>query len=166
MRSHFLAGRGTAQRTGQPGLHSALIVRKTTDTSQGIQVTFDMSSRSTAAKASDPGVAYAGAPGIIGEIGWVARQASGHRLSSELGREFWLRKAAVLDRIALQEVATYATEVAASAVETAELAALRLIEYDTARRGLSTRGADLSAGLEHREYVREEYRAWSLTQHI
>lgn len=83
-----------------------------------------------------------------------------------MDREFWIRKAALLDRIALQEVDTYAPEVATSAVQTAEQAALRLVERDSANGLLSLRGADLASGPDHREYVREAYHAWSLTQAI
>lgn len=47
-----------------------------------------------------PEQAYATAPGIIREIGWTARTAADRERGAH-EREYWLRKAAVLDRIAL-----------------------------------------------------------------
>jgi hypothetical protein len=127
-------------------------------------MTFETSDPETAFNTSDPDVTYADAPSIISEIGWVTQQAAGRRLGSELGREFWLRKAALLDRIALQEAAPYAPEVAATAIQTAEGAALGLIDYDSAHTGLSPRGADLATDADRRDYVREQYSNWSLSQ--
>ena len=55
-----------------------------------------------------PKVAYAKAPSIVSEIGWIARTARAvahgpDDVTSQ--REFWLRKAALLDRIALDDEA-------------------------------------------------------------
>ncbi|HET6860671.1 MAG TPA: hypothetical protein VFH94_26685 [Streptomyces sp.] len=41
-----------------------------------------------------PERAYALAPSILSEIAWTAERARALRLDIELGREFWLRKAA------------------------------------------------------------------------
>ncbi|MBZ4321467.1 hypothetical protein [Streptomyces huiliensis] len=110
----------------------------------------------TEAPTSDPATAYVNAPSIIAEIGWVARQRA-----SEPDREFWLRKAAVFDRIAIKEAANYAPEVAASAIEAAGAAALQLVRYDAMHEGLSPRGLELVTADDHREYVRHAYLAWS-----
>ncbi|MFH8785045.1 hypothetical protein [Streptomyces roseoverticillatus] len=121
-----------------------------------------------AAHSTDPAAAYAGAPRILSEIVWVLRQARAARSSgadgTEQSREFWLRKAAVFDRIAMEEVATYAPQVAAKAVETAEAAARRLVEYDATHSGLSLRGSDVVTGEDCRAYVRREYHAWNRAQ--
>ncbi|MFJ9479992.1 hypothetical protein ACIRRI_34145 [Streptomyces mirabilis] len=109
---------------------------------------------------------YAEAPSITREISWVARTSTDRPLGQEADREFWLRKAALLDRIALAEAATYAPPVSAEAASLAGNAARRLAEYDAAHSGLSPRGAELVTDTDHREYVREQYREWSLTQLI
>lgn len=115
---------------------------------------------------SDPEIVYAEAPGITREISWVTRTSTDRPLGQEADREFWLRKAALLDRIALAEEATYAPSVSAEAASLAGNAARRLAEYDAAHCGLSPKGAELATDADHREYVREQYREWSLTQLI
>ncbi|MGW2599255.1 hypothetical protein [Streptomyces klenkii] len=122
-----------------------------------------------AAHSTDPAAEhaeYAGAPRIASEILWVLRQVRATRSlgTEQEGREFWLRKAAVLDRIAIEEVATYAPQVAAKAVETAEAAARRLVEYDATHTGLSLRGSDVVTDEDCRAYVRREYHAWNSAQ--
>ncbi|MFF7021048.1 hypothetical protein ACFY97_08535 [Streptomyces klenkii] len=121
-----------------------------------------------AAHSTDPAAEhaeYVGAPRIASEILWVLRQVRATRSSgTEQGREFWLRKAAVLDRIAIEEVTTYAPQVAAKAVETAEAAARRLVEYDATHTGLSLRGSDVVTDEDCRAYVRREHHAWICTQ--
>lgn len=63
-----------------------------------------------------PEQAYAEAPSTISEIGWTARTATERLFGTASTREFWLRKAALLDRIALTEAATSdATELAVEA---------------------------------------------------
>ncbi|MCF3102941.1 hypothetical protein IPZ58_15275 [Streptomyces roseoverticillatus] len=124
-----------------------------------------------AAHSTDPAAAYAGAPRIVSEILWVLRQVRAARSfgtdgtdGTEQNREFWLRKAAVFDRIAVEEVATYAPQVAAKAVETAEAAARRLVEYDATHTGLSLRGSDVVTNEDCRAYVRREYHSWNRTR--
>ncbi|WP_354642899.1 hypothetical protein [Kitasatospora camelliae] len=119
----------------------------------------------------DAETAYAGAPSVIGEIGWVAEQAALRPIGVQLGREFWLRKAAVLDRIALNEVAEYSAEVAEDAVQAAASAALRLIEFDEQNHNDSGRSGpgslrfwDPIVGAGRRAYVRQQYLSWSLSQ--
>ncbi|MEW1719619.1 hypothetical protein [Streptomyces sp. NPDC093109] len=108
--------------------------------------------------------AYADAPSIITEISWVTRATTNHFAGQEPDREFWLRKAAVMDRIALNESALYAPEAAASAVSAAALAARRLVEADVTHSGLSLKGSELVTDDDHRAYVRHAYRAWCLAQ--
>lgn len=109
-----------------------------------------------------PEAAYADAPSIVREISSVARFAADREFGASTDREFWLRKAAALDRIALSEAETYAPEVAADAVEMAENAAGWLADFDHTHH--TTRGPigpllnppDRS----YRPYVRQEYLAW------
>ncbi|MFF0426969.1 hypothetical protein ACFYUJ_21460 [Streptomyces sp. NPDC004520] len=101
-----------------------------------------------------PEQAYATAPSIISEIGWVVRT-----LASNLGREFWLRKAALLDRIALgDEVApaviditgvTDITEFADAAIQ----AARQLMDID-----------NTAVICDPRHYVRQQYARWITCQ--
>ncbi|MEV7830835.1 hypothetical protein AB0P12_09460 [Streptomyces subrutilus] len=97
-----------------------------------------------------PEIAYAKAPSIISEIGWTAR-GSRDCLHGVHVREFWLRKAALLDRIALTDDDPVNGDAATLATE----AARRLIELDGAR------------ALDHpdstsqpRGYIRQEYAVW------
>ncbi|NUK71103.1 hypothetical protein HRW23_20245 [Streptomyces lunaelactis] len=112
----------------------------------------------------DPETAYALAPSITSEISWTAYHSVGRPTGALLGREFWLRKAALLDRVALAED----EDQSADAVELATEAARRLIEFDRA-------GEEQYAGVPHgpdhpdtkakpRGYVRQEYAAWQRHQ--
>ncbi|MFB7056896.1 hypothetical protein ACFCXT_27710 [Streptomyces vinaceus] len=110
-----------------------------------------------------PEAAYAKAPSIISEIGWTARGARDCLRGIQV-REFWLRKSALLDRIALDdEHHAVSGEAARLAVE----AARRLMELDDAA-GLGPSGyADGPYTPDHpdsvrepRGYVRQEYAVW------
>ncbi|MGW6911942.1 hypothetical protein [Streptomyces sp. NPDC054940] len=70
--------------------------------------------------------AYANAPSILDEIGWTARTLAALACFTELDREFYLRKAALLDRIALLDEPDTPGEV----TETAVAAALYLLDMD------------------------------------
>ncbi|MGM9386142.1 hypothetical protein [Streptomyces antibioticus] len=50
-----------------------------------------------------PEQAYANAPSILSEIDWMARPLTATPCLTLLDREYYLRKAAVLDRIALAD---------------------------------------------------------------
>lgn len=96
-----------------------------------------------------PEKAYALAPSIISEIGWTARTARavvGRPFEDPLAREFWLRKAAVLDRIALTEEAD---GIHGDAIELATRAAQRLMDVD-----------DAAVSCDQRGYVRHQYDLW------
>ncbi|MFE5037875.1 hypothetical protein [Streptomyces sp. NPDC056683] len=97
-----------------------------------------------------PEEAYALAPSIISEIGWTARTAADRPFYDRLNREFWLRKAALLDRIALSDETDSDTS---DAADLATRAAHRLIELDDA--------ATIS---DPRHYVRQQYAAWAKHQ--
>ncbi|MEV5779898.1 hypothetical protein AB0L42_02600 [Streptomyces sp. NPDC052287] len=97
-----------------------------------------------------PEEAYALAPSIISEIGWTARTAADRPFLDVLNREFWLRKAALLDRIALSNEADSVT---GDATDLATRAAQRLIELDDT--------ADVS---DPRAYVRQQYARWARNQ--
>ncbi|WP_329290422.1 hypothetical protein [Streptomyces sp. NBC_01455] len=97
-----------------------------------------------------PEEAYALAPSIISEIGWTARTAADRPFFDALNREFWLRKAALLDRIALSNEADSTTS---DATDLATRAAQRLIELD-----------DTAALSAPRCYVRQQYAHWAKNQ--
>ncbi|MGI5139951.1 hypothetical protein [Streptomyces sp. CA-106110] len=97
-----------------------------------------------------PEEAYALAPSIISEIGWTARTATDRPFYDELHREFWLRKAALLDRIALPDEADSAT---GDAADLATRAAQRLMDLDVT-----------ALICEPRHYVRRQYAAWAKNQ--
>ncbi|WP_328872868.1 hypothetical protein OHT76_23710 [Streptomyces sp. NBC_00287] len=86
--------------------------------------------------------AYALAPSIVSEIGWTAQTAADKPFGTRLPRDFWLRKAALLDRIALQDVGD-------DAAETANEAAERLMSLD-----------DAGVICDPRHYVRQQYAHW------
>ncbi|MFF0062664.1 hypothetical protein ACFYRC_14085 [Streptomyces sp. NPDC005279] len=112
-----------------------------------------------------PDTAYAKAPSIISEIGWTAEQAVGRPTGALLGREFWLRKAAVLDRIALRDEAE---NVDSDATEVANDAARRLLDRNGDDRLAQTGYADVTpdtrAVADLRGYVRREYALWAKNQ--
>ncbi|MFF4790779.1 hypothetical protein ACFY2M_13600 [Streptomyces sp. NPDC001276] len=97
-----------------------------------------------------PEEAYALAPSIISEIGWTARTAADRPSCDGLNREFWLRKAALLDRIALSDEAHSVTS---DAADLATRAAQRLMELD-----------DTAAICDPRPYVRQQYAHWAKNQ--
>ncbi|WP_405728877.1 hypothetical protein OG607_27390 [Streptomyces sp. NBC_01537] len=108
--------------------------------------------------------AYTDAPPIIGEIsevlilsGQLARPG-GH--TPQAVREQRLRKAALLDRIALQEAADYPP--ATAAISLAATAAAALAQYDS-EHGTGTGPVGPSSPQWepcHRPYVRQEYATW------
>ncbi|MDQ0985944.1 hypothetical protein [Streptomyces sp. V2I9] len=111
-----------------------------------------------------PEQAYTHAPSIIREIGWTTRAAAERPLYTDLGREFWLRKAALLDRIAL---ADEREDAPGDAAQAATEAARRLMDLDSAA-GLGPSGhADGPYAPDHPEsardprgYVRQEFAIW------
>ena len=118
-----------------------------------------------------PVLAYAGAPGVVDEIVWVTEQAQILGRGGEASREYWLRKAALVDRIALARVLTHSQEEVLDAAEMASNAAVQLIEFDE-RQGDgpqrpaagSIRFSDATVGAGYRAYVRQQYLAWSRAQ--
>ncbi|MFF8943099.1 hypothetical protein ACF1A5_12670 [Streptomyces sp. NPDC014864] len=106
--------------------------------------------------------AYALAPSIVREIGWAAQTAADKPLGEHLGREFWLRKAALLDRIALRDEED---GLRGDSVEAATEAAHRLIEHDREGEG-DYHGAPYwpehpATAADPRGYVRQEYAHWA-----
>ncbi|SEC34987.1 hypothetical protein [Streptomyces sp. KS_5] len=93
-----------------------------------------------------PEEAYAIAPSLVSEIGWTARTAREASFGTRLPREFWLRKAALLDRIALQDVGDDAAEMAEEVAE-------QLMSLD-----------DAGVICEPRHYVRQQYAHWISNQ--
>ncbi|MFE5548971.1 hypothetical protein ACFQ71_34830 [Streptomyces sp. NPDC056534] len=97
-----------------------------------------------------PEQAYAKAPSTISEIGWTAQAAADRPFGTEGTREFWLRKAALLDRIALTDGTTDTDESSGDATETADRAARRLMDVD-----------DAAVICDPRHYVRQQYALWN-----
>ncbi|WP_406302820.1 hypothetical protein OHA61_10080 [Streptomyces sp. NBC_00885] len=93
-----------------------------------------------------PDEAYATAPCITSELGWTAYHAVGRPTGALLGREFWLRRAAVLDRIALGDEVE---SVFGDACEAATDAARRLLDTDKVEEITDPRG-----------YIRQQYATW------
>ncbi|MFF9427237.1 hypothetical protein [Streptomyces sp. NPDC014746] len=94
-----------------------------------------------------PEQAYADAPSINSEIGWISHSLADAECYTELDREFYLRKAALLDRIALLDDPG-PDPVDGGAAETAHAAAVFLLDSD--RPGLIC---------DPRAYVRQQYAA-------
>jgi len=108
-----------------------------------------------------PEEAYALAPSIVREIGWTAQTAADKPFGKDLEREYWLRKGALLDRIALQGEAD---GFHGDACEAAAEAARRLIAYDRDGEG-DYHGAPYwpehpATDADPRGYVRQEYAHW------
>ncbi|MEW1686564.1 hypothetical protein ACIQOF_01760 [Streptomyces sp. NPDC091265] len=100
-----------------------------------------------------PEAAYATAPDITREITWVSYTARDFTQLTD-PREYWLRKAAVFDRIALAErqrtfIVAGSSETDAAAALLADVNARRLIDHDRA----TTTDAP-------RDYVRNAYARW------
>lgn len=112
-----------------------------------------------------PEVAYAEAPSIVREIGYVADQAANRALGQPMGREFWLRKAAVLDRIALADEAEGTHE---DASDVAAQAGLKFVQFDGDGigdyYGVPFWAEHPEAHARPRGYVRQEYAHWASTQ--
>ncbi|MEV7345056.1 hypothetical protein [Streptomyces sp. NPDC093544] len=103
--------------------------------------------RSNTGPWATPEEAYTLAPSIVREIGWTAQTAADKPFGTRLPRDFWLRKAAVLDRIALQGKAN------GDASEVATEAAARLMDMD-----------DAAVICDPRHYVRQQYAHWIKSQ--
>lgn len=109
-----------------------------------------------------PEEAYANAPSVIREIGWTAQTAADKPFGEDLNRDYWLRKAALLDRIALLDAQD---GIRSDAAEVATEAARRLITYDRDGEG-DYHGAPYwpehpAADADPRGYVRQEYAHWA-----
>ncbi|XUL91105.1 hypothetical protein ACQ86D_34460 [Streptomyces galilaeus] len=109
-----------------------------------------------------PEEAYALAPSMVSEITWTTRTAREVSSGTVLEREFWVRKAALLDRIALHgETDGFHGDAGDAATE----AAHRLIQFDRDGQG-NYHGAPYwpehpATTADPRGYVRQEYAAWA-----
>lgn len=101
-----------------------------------------------------PETAYKTAPSIISEIGWTTRTIANAECFTELEREYYLRKAALLDRIALLDEPDHPHR---DTVMTADAAAVLLLDTDKAGLHPDTL-TRAEAG--PRRYVRRAYAAW------
>ncbi|MFE1771202.1 hypothetical protein [Streptomyces sp. NPDC059008] len=96
-----------------------------------------------------PDEAYADAPSIDEELDWLNRTAAEAGWEEELCREYYLRKAAAFDRIALCE------DGCATDTDVAEGTAAYLLDLDQA-----------PGGYDPRAYVRQQYAMWASREHI
>ncbi|MET8031394.1 hypothetical protein [Streptomyces sp. NPDC005345] len=94
-----------------------------------------------------PEAAYATAPSMVREIGWTARTAREVASGTFPAREFWLRKAALLDRIALHD---NSGGMPTAAADLAVQAARQLMDLD-----------DKPVLCDPRAYVRQQYALWA-----
>ncbi|TWV37168.1 hypothetical protein FRZ03_25165 [Streptomyces misionensis] len=101
-----------------------------------------------------PEAAYALAPSIISELGWTTHAIATAGCFTELERDYYLRKAALLDRIALLDEPDTLGDGDGDATETALAAALMLL--DTDRAHLAPHLVD-QAEKDPRGYVRQQY---------
>lgn len=114
-----------------------------------------------------PEQAYALAPSVVSEIGWTAQRAREALwpIHATVVREFWLRKAALLDRIALDDTTA---GIHTDAPEIALNAARKLLDVD--RDGDGNYGGTPywpdhpEAIANPRGYVRQEYARWATHQ--
>lgn len=108
-----------------------------------------------------PDEAYALAPSIIREIGWTAQTAA-YTPFDKVGREYWLRKAALLDRIAISDEEDGITS---DSADLATEAARRLIAHDMSDpsncHGAPYRPEHPATAANPRGYVRQEYAHWA-----
>ncbi|MFI8305502.1 hypothetical protein ACIF80_19065 [Streptomyces sp. NPDC085927] len=93
-----------------------------------------------------PEQAYADAPSISSEIGWTTRASARTPIGQGLDREYFLRKAAVLDRMALTVDGRDTDDMARAATE----AARHLMGLD-----------DTLVICDPRHYVRQQYAHWA-----
>lgn len=91
--------------------------------------------------------AYADAPAIAYEQAWT--ESTANVVPDELDRDWYLRHAALLDRIALRDEPAQPDR----ATEEAEATALVLLDMDQAPRGYDARA-----------YVRQQYTLWAVEQ--
>ncbi|MCX4610714.1 hypothetical protein [Streptomyces mirabilis] len=112
-----------------------------------------------------PEEAYALAPSVVREIGWTAQTIADKPFGEDLDREYWLRKAALLDRIALRDEQEGLT---GDADEAATEAARRFVDYDRDDNGGHhdgpIRAMQPRAAAQPRGYVRQEYAHWAQNQ--
>ncbi|MEU6669502.1 hypothetical protein [Streptomyces sp. NPDC046727] len=99
-----------------------------------------------------PEAAYTLAPSIVSEIGWTARTLATTECFTELDRDYYLRKAALLDRIALLDEPVLLG--GGESTETALAAAVMLLDTDWPHIA-----PDLAEQAEQdpRGYVRQQY---------
>ncbi|MDH2388335.1 hypothetical protein QCN29_05950 [Streptomyces sp. HNM0663] len=102
--------------------------------------------RPTPAGWPTPEQAYADAPRISNEIGWTTETSAHTPIGQGLDREYFLRKAAVLDRMALTADSRDADDIACAATE----AARHLMGLD-----------DTPVICDPRRYVRQQYAHWA-----
>ncbi|WP_208882413.1 hypothetical protein [Streptomyces armeniacus] len=107
------------------------------------------------------GTPYADAPSLLAEIDWLVDAALSGSFGRVLEREFWLRKAAMDDRIALADEREPGSGRATETAAEAEASAHRLAQFDQDHG--SARGPVPPAevkGASYRPYVRQEYALW------
>lgn len=95
-----------------------------------------------------PEAAYTSAPNAADELAWLVATAQDKPLLPKLNREFWLRRSALTDRMALGMTAGHVAS-EANALD----AALQLMDLD-----------DVQDRCAPRSYVRQQYALWAKNQ--
>ncbi|WP_053914676.1 hypothetical protein [Streptomyces sp. TP-A0875] len=93
-----------------------------------------------------PEQAYADAPSISNEIGWTTETSAHTPIGQGLDRDYFLRKAAVLDRMALTADGRDADDIALAATEAGHI----LMRLD-----------DTALTCDPRHYIRHQYAHWT-----
>ncbi|WP_051798887.1 hypothetical protein [Streptomyces sp. NRRL S-337] len=112
---------------------------------------FDTTKLPAPADLPTPEQAYANAPHLAAET--TLLHAASMAPEAELDREWYLRHAALLDRVALRLAAFDSEPGAATAVEEADATAVYLLDMDQAPRDYDPR-----------PYVRQQYALWLTSQ--
>ncbi|MFE5729301.1 hypothetical protein ACFQ7A_00080 [Streptomyces sp. NPDC056528] len=105
--------------------------------------------------AEDVDSAYADAPALDDELTWLRARTGAPGF--ETSREFLLRQAALLDRLARRAAVVPLVRAALAAAD-------HLVAHDIEHHGLSPKGHDLAAAEDHQAYAREAYRDWRHAQ--
>ncbi|WDT55766.1 hypothetical protein [Streptomyces sp. G7(2002)] len=113
-----------------------------------------------------PEAAYVSAPSILDELEWINHTAAETSWDEELDRQYFLRKAAVFDRIALRNAVDEDPIDTTGNEDVAEVAAVMLLDYDKTGReiygGTPYPPGQPAAEADPRGYVRQEYALWSV----
>lgn len=140
--------------------------RRTTHDGRRVRLYATAEAHTAPAQWPTPEKAYATAPSTLDELEWINHTAAETGWDEELDRQYFLRKAAVFDRIALRNAADEDRIDTAGNEDVAEAAAVMLLDYDKTGRepygGTPYPPGHPAAEADPRGYVRQEYALWSV----